>query len=478
VLRLKSTDRELLDTDSGARTVKSLFPGEQRLGLLTDLYELTMAAAYWSAGLAGNRATFDLFFRELPPHRSYMVTAGLEQVVHYLLNLRFSQSDISYLRSQPVFAYAPSGWYDALRSLRFTGDVWAIPEGTVVFPKEPLMRVTAPAMEAQLAETYLLTSLAFQTSVASKAARLVTAARGRSVVDFGSRRAHGPQAGLLAARASFIGGCSGTSNTAAAEQLGIQPVGTMAHSWIMAFEDEREAFRHFAAVFPERATFLIDTYDTIEGARNAVRCGAKAAAVRLDSGDFIALSKQVRRILDEAGWRDVTIFASGDLNEYKIENLLAAHSPIDSFGVGTELVTVADAPSLGVVYKLVDFEGTRDHSGRIKLSAHKQTYPGLKQVFRDSEYDGKFRRDMIGLASESLAGEPLLQLVVTHGKLVSPMPPLQQIQQHCRNQLERLPAPLLALERRTTYPVEISFALQAEYDRLARLQALSAVSAK
>ena len=469
VLRRKFFSGDLLHSGSAAsdQTPTALFLNEQRLGIVTDLYELTMAAAYWSAGLADNRATFDLFFRELPPHRSYMVTAGLEQAVHYLLNLQFAESDVNYLRSQPVFAHAPADWYEALRRLRFTGDVWAIPEGTVVFPNEPLMRVTGPAMEAQIAETYLLTSLAFQTSVASKAARLVSAAGGRNVVDFGSRRAHGPQAGLLAARASFIGGCVGTSNTAAAEQLGIQPVGTMAHSWIMAFEDEREAFRNFAAVFPERATFLIDTYDTIEGARNAVRCGAKPAAVRLDSGDFVALSKQVRQILDEAGWRDVTIFASGDLNEYKIANLIAAGSPIDSFGVGTELVTVAEAPSLGVVYKLVDFEGTRDHSGRIKLSTHKQTYPGRKQVFRESRSDGTFHRDVIGLASESLPGEPLLELVVSGGKLVRPMPSLQNLQLRSRNQVGRLPTPLLALERGWTYPVEISSMLQAEFDRLA-----------
>lgn len=457
-------------TRTGANAPKALVPESDRLGLLTDLYELTMAAGYWSAGLAQRRATFDLFYRELPLHRNYVVAAGLEQAVHYLLNLRFSDDDIAYLQSLPVFAHVPTGWYDALRDLRFTGDVWAIPEGTVVFPGEPLVRVTAPIMESQIAETYLLTCIAFESSVATKAARLVTAARGRGVVDFGSRRAHGPQAGLLAARASFIGGCVGTSNTAAAAQLGIPPLGTMAHSWIMAFEDEREAFRHFAAVFPGRATYLIDTYDTLQGARNAVRCGARPAALRLDSGDIATLSRQVRHILDEAGWTDVTIFASGDLNEYKLEQLLAAGSPIDAFGVGTDLATVADAPSLGVVYKLVEFEGIGDHSGRIKLSTGKRTYPGRKQVFRETTPDRCFRRDVIGLEAEPLPGQRLLEPIMARGNLTQSLPTIHGIQQRCREQLQHLPADLHALDRRTAYPVEISNSLQAEYDRLALLQ--------
>ncbi len=442
----------------------------ERLGIVTDLYELTMSAAYWSAGLAERRATFDLFFRELPPRRNYMVAAGLEQALHFLLHFQFTDDDIRYLKSLPNFAHASAGWFDALRKLRFTGDVWAIPEGTVVFPGEPLMRVTARLMEAQLVETFLLTSLAFQTSVATKAARLLTASRGRDVVDFGSRRAHGPQAGMLAARASFIGGCTGTSNMAAAELLDIPPVGTMAHSWIMAIEDEREAFERFAAVFPDRPTFLIDTYDTVEGARNAMRCSRRPGAVRLDSGDIGQLAREVRALFDAGGWHDVKIFASGDLNEYKIDALVAAGAPIDAFGVGTELTTVADAPSLGCVYKLVELEGT-DHSGRIKLSTGKRTYPGRKQVFRLTGNAGKYQSDVIGLAEEKLPGEPLLQPVMTEGKLLQPLPPLQELQSHCCRQREQLPSPLHDLDGRSAYPVEISEALQAEYDRLARLWA-------
>jgi nicotinate phosphoribosyltransferase len=456
-----------LELSNRRGALEPLMPDPTHLGLLTDLYELTMAAGYWSAGVAERSATFDLFFRELPARRNFIVAAGLEQAVHYLLNLQFSDGDLAYLSSLPVFRHVPAGWFDALRSLRFTGDVWAMPEGTVAFPGEPLLRVTAPLMQAQIIETYLLTSLAYPSSVSTKSARIVRAAQGRSVVDFGTRRGHGPQAGLLAARASFIGGCSGTSNTLAAQRLGIPPLGTMAHSWIMVFEDEREAFEKFAMVFPQQATFLIDTYDTLEGARNAIRSGARAAALRLDSGDLLSLSWQVRKILDDAGWHDVAIFASGDLNEYKIEQLVAARSPIDAFGVGTELATVADAPSLSVVYKLVDFEGPGDHTGRIKLSSGKQTYPGRKQVFRESGPDGVFRRDVIGLSSEALSGKPLLLPIMSDGRLSRPLPTLRHAQKFCAEQLAQLPQELHVLERHANYSVEISRALRAEFEGLA-----------
>jgi nicotinate phosphoribosyltransferase len=444
-----------------------LIPLPAQLGLFTDLYELTMAAAYWSAGLAERRATFDLFYRELPPHRNFIVAAGLEQAIHYLLNVRFSADDISYLRGLPVFRHVPAEWFNVLGKLHFTGDVWAVPEGTVVFPGEPLLQVTAPIMEAQIVETYLLASLAYPSSVATKAARIVSAAGGRSLVDFGTRRAHGPQAGLLAARASFIAGFHGTSNTLAAHRLRIPPLGTMAHSWIMAVGDERHAFQQFAAVFPHHATFLVDTYDTLEGARNAVRCGTRALAIRLDSGDLATLSRQVRRILDDAGWHGVTIFASGDLNEYKIQQLVAAQCPIDGFGIGTELATVADAPSLSVVYKLAEFESPGENGGRIKLSPGKFTYPHRKQVFRRSNSNAQFVGDAIALASESLAGEPLLEPCISAGTLTRPLPSLVDIQLVCRRQIERLPQELRAIDRRASYPVEISTSLQAEFNRLA-----------
>jgi nicotinate phosphoribosyltransferase len=442
-----------------------------RLGLVTDLYELTMAAAYWSAGLADRQATFELFFRSLPPGRSYMVAAGLEQALYYLLTARFTDEDIAYVRGLPVFAHAPAAWFGSLCDWHFTGDVWAIPEGTVVFPNEPLMRVTASLDEAQIVETYLIAALAYPTSVATKAARVATAARGRSVVDFGTRRGHGPQAGMWAARAAFIGGCQGTSNVAAAERLGIPPVGTLAHSFIMAVEDEREAFEKFSTVFPDRPTFLIDTFETVEGARNALRATRRPGQVRLDSGDLVPLSREVRRILDDGGAPEVKIFASGDLNEYKIAALMAAGAPIDAFGVGTELTTVADAPSLGCVYKLVELsDGRGSQSGRIKLSAGKRTYPGRKQVFRQRDPDGRFDHDVIGLDDERLPGERLLVEVMRAGQLLGPLPSLSTLQSRCREQLDCLPPALLALDGRTTYPVEISAALDAEFDRLARVK--------
>ncbi len=453
-------------------TPDGLLLDASRLGLVTDLYELTMAAAYWSAGLADRSATFELFFRSLPASRSFMVAAGLEQALYYLMNVRFADDDIRYLRGLAIFAHAPAAWFESLCEWRFTGDVWAIPEGTIVFPNEPLLRVTAPLAEAQIVETYLLTTLAYQSSVATKAARVCTAARGRGVVDFGTRRGHGPQAGMWAARAAFIGGCVGTSNVAAAERLGIPPLGTLAHSFIMAIEDEREAFESFAAVFPDRPTFLIDTFDTLEGARNALRTLHRPGQVRLDSGDLAALSREVRRVLDEGGAPDVKIFASGDLNEYKIDALVAGGAPIDAFGVGTELTTVADAPSLGCVYKLVEVAGgsggEAGETGRIKLSAGKRTYPGRKQVFQHLGPDGRFDRDIIGLADEQLPGERLLEQVMRDGQLVGPTPGLGSLQERCRTQLGRVSTELLAIDGHTTYPVEMSDALEAEFQRVAR----------
>src|ERR1043166_5288826 len=313
-----------------------------------------MAAGYFVHGLARQRATFELWVRRLPVCRNYLITAGLEQAVHYLEHLSFAPEQIEYLRRHRAFQNVQAEWFEHLKQFRFTGDVWAIPEGTVIFAGEPLMRITAPLEEAQVIETYLITTITYQTMVASKAARVATVARGRDVFDFGSRRAHGPQAGLLAARAAYIGGCVGTSNAEAGRLLDIPTLGTQAHAWIMAFGDEQDAFRRFAQVFPQSATLLIDTYDTAQGVRNALASGAAMQAVRLDSGDLLALSREVRQILDQAGRSDVKIVASGDLNEYKIDDLLAQGAPIDAFGVGTELVTSRDDPSLGMVYKLVE----------------------------------------------------------------------------------------------------------------------------
>jgi nicotinate phosphoribosyltransferase len=445
----------------------SLFPDDRHLGLLTDLYELTMAAGYYVHGLADQRATFELWVRHLPPGRNYLVAAGLEQAVHYLQHIRFAPEQVEYLRSHPAFRDVPAGWFERLSNLKFDGDLWAIPEGTVVFADEPLLRVTGPLMVAQLAETYLMTTLTVQTMVAAKAARIAEAARGRAIVDFGSRRAHGPQAGLLAARASYIGGCAGTSNAEAGRLLGIPTMGTQAHSWIMAFGDEMEAFRKFGEVFPEASIVLIDTYDTLQGVRNALASGAPMQAVRLDSGDLGQLSREVRHILDAAGRSDVKIVASGDLNEYKIDELVGAGAPIDIFGVGTELVTSRDEPSLGTVYKLVEQETPQGTVGRFKLSTDKKTYPFAKQVYRHSNADGTFAGDLIARATESMGAEPLLVPVLKDGRLLQPLPALESSRRRCAEQRARLPKELLGLKPCKGYPVRMSDQLEDELRRLA-----------
>jgi nicotinate phosphoribosyltransferase len=441
---------------------QSLNPDDKHLGLETDLYELTMAAGYDVCGMADERVTFELWVRRLPSCRNYLVAAGLEQAVHYLQHLSFAPEQIAYLREHPVFRHVPASWFERLANFRFEGDVWAIPEGTVAFPGEPLLRVTGPLMQAQVAETYLITTLTVQTLIASKAARAVTAAQGRPIFDFGSRRAHGPQAGLLAARAAFIGGCTGTSNTEAGRLLGIPTLGTQAHAWIMAFQDEQEAFRKFGQVFPESSTLLIDTYDTVQGVRNALASGAAMQAVRLDSGDLGQLSKEVRAILDGAGRQDVKIVASGDLNEYKIRDLLAGGAPIDVFGVGTELVTSRDEPTLNVVYKLVEQETPEGTFGRFKLSLGKKSYPYPKQVYRQQDAHGIFRGDRIVKATSHEEGEPLLVPVLHQGKPAQALPSVEEIRRRCAEQLHRLPPELLVLEQRQTYPVQISEELEAE----------------
>jgi nicotinate phosphoribosyltransferase len=459
-------DRGPVADESEALMTQSLFPDDRHLGLLTDLYELTMAAGYHVHGLAEQRVTFELWMRRLPACRNYLVAAGLEQAVHYLQNLRFAPEQIAYLRGHPAFRDVPADWFERLAGLRFDGDLWAVPEGTVVFAGEPLLRVTGPLQVAQLAETYLITTLTVQTLVASKAARVVSAARGRPVVDFGSRRAHGPQAGLLAARAAYLGGCTGTSNTEAGRLLGIPTVGTQAHAWVMAFDDEVEAFRKFGQVFPRTATLLIDTYDTVQGARHALASGSPMQAVRLDSGNLAELSREVRRVLDAAGRTEVQIVASGDLNEYKIRDLLAAGAPIDLFGVGTELVTSRDEPTLSTVYKLVEQETPQGAVGRLKLSAEKKSYPFAKQVYRQVAAGGTFKGDLVARASEPPAGEALLVPVLQAGRLLHPLPALAESRARCTDQCARLPRELLELERGGTYPVRVSDELEDAARRL------------
>jgi nicotinate phosphoribosyltransferase len=435
-----------------------------RYGLATDLYQLTMAAAYFENGIGAQTATFELFVRHLPPPRGYLLAAGLEQAVEYLRGLRFDGPSIDYLRALPVFAAVGPGFWEYLRGFRFTGDVDAMPEGTAVFDNEPLLQVRGPLIEAQMVETFLLATLNYQTLVASKAARMVEAAAGRGVVDFGARRAHGFDAALVAARAAVIGGCVGTSNVLAGQAFGLQVYGTAAHSFTMAFERETDAFRAFQRVFPRHAILLIDTYDTLQGARRAAALGPGLTGVRLDSGDLATLSRQVRAILDEAGLPKAIIVASGDLNEAKIAALVAAGAPIDLYGVGTDLVTSRDAPALGVVYKLVAVDEGAQHRSVRKLSPEKSTYPDAKQVFRARAADGRFTGDTLALKSETLPGEPLLAPVLRAGEPIAPLPALAEIQARAKAQREALPEGVRRLQDAEPYPVEISAGLQRVTD--------------
>ena len=426
--------------------------------LFTDLYELTMGAAYIRGGLDRRIATFDLFVRTLPGPRQFLVAAGLADVVDFLERLSIDDAELAYLESTGRF---DDDALEAFSRLRFTGDVWAVPEGEVVFANEPIVSVTAPLLEAQVVETRLINLVGSQTMIASKAARIATACAGRPFVDFGARRDHGGDAAMQAARCSWIGGASGTSLVAAGQRFGLPLSGTMAHAYVMSFADEREAFRSFARTFPDGAVLLIDTYDTEEGARRAVEVGRELAGegvhltgVRLDSGDLVRLSRSVRAILDEGGFADVSIFASGDLDEYRITELLGAGAPIDAFGVGTQLGTSADAPNLGAVYKLV-----ADESGpKMKLSEEKVTLPGRKQVWRVSRRETS-HHDVIALADEQLEvdeGEatPLLEHVVSGGTRTGELPSLDDSKRRREAAVAALPSRLRSLQQRER-PYEI-----------------------
>ena len=422
-------------------------------GLLTDLYQLTMAAGYFLAGKAGEKATFELFVRRLPENRNFLLAAGLQQAVEYLLNLSFSAEEIEYVRSLPQFRRVAPEFFDMLCGLRFTGDLFAMREGTPFFPGEPLLTVRAPLIEAQIVETYLLSVVGFQTLIASKAARVVESAGGRSVIEFGTRRAHSPEAGVLAGRAAYIGGCIGTSNALTGFRYGVPVFGTSAHSWVMSFESELDAFRRLQEMLGTRTIYLIDSYDTLQGARHAVSLGKPLWGVRLDSGNLVELSRGVRRILDEAGLRDAKIMATGDLNEYKIIELVAAGAPLDAFGVGTELATSSDLPSLGVVYKLVELDSASGRRYTAKFSEDKRTVPGAKQVFRYHDHD------MVGLASEwgEPGSEALLRPTIINGRLAASLPDVHASREYATACLDRLPTACRSLfPCDEMWPVEFS----------------------
>jgi nicotinate phosphoribosyltransferase len=444
-------------------------------GLLTDLYELTMAAGYLQTRFDAH-ATFELFVRHLPAQRNYLVAAGLEQALQYLENVNFTAEEIDYLRRHPMFRHIRPEFFDYLAKFRFSGDVWSMPEGSLVFPGEPMLRVTASIIEGQVLETFLLSTLSYQTMIASKAARVVTAAQGRQVVDFGARRAHGSQASVFAARAAVIGGCSGTSNVLAGQQFGINTYGTQAHSWVMAHEEEAEAFRNFLSVFPEGSVLLLDTYDVRRAVEQIIAMGRKPAGVRLDSGDLAKDSRWVRRKLDRAGWKEVKVFASGDLDEFKIAALLKKGAAIDAFGVGTALATPGDAPHLNLIYKLVEVEREGTVHEAAKLTRAKATYPGKKQVFRRSGKHSEFSDDKIALEGEpGNVGEALLLEVMREGRRTAPAEPVDILRDRCIASLARLPQRYRAINRTALYPVRYSKGLQESLEKVRQRVRRSAV---
>ena len=439
----------------------------EKNSLIVDLYELTMAAAYFQNRVQ-SVATFELFIRELPRERSYLVAGGIESALDYLETLRFAADEVEFLRTQPAFRTVQPEFFDFLEKFRFTGQVHAVPEGTLVFAEEPLVRVTAPILEAQIVETYLLSVIHFDTLIASKAARVVEAARGRSVLEFGTRRAHGPEAGVRAAKSAFVGGCEATSNVLAGRLYGIPLAGTAAHSWSMVFPTEREGFERLLDVFPETAILLVDTYDAIQGTEVAAALGRKLKGIRLDSGDMAKTSHAVRRILDTHGLKETRIVASGDLNEHKIDALLEQGAPIDVFAVGTQLATSSDVPALGVVYKLVEVERDGKFAPKAKFSDQKVSHPGRKQVFRFSR-GGRFTEDLIACEGEVFPeASPLLQPVMSDGRRVGTKTDVHENRTRALAGLSQLPEGCKRLENPVPYPVRKSPALERLLEEVRR----------
>jgi nicotinate phosphoribosyltransferase len=436
--------------------------------LRTDLYQLTMMQAYWKSG-HNPEATFDYFVRKIP-FGSYLITAGLAYVMDYIENLRFEDDDIEYLMTQ---GFDP-GFLEYLWDFRFTGDILAIPEGSIAFPLEPIIRVTAPIIEAQLIETFLLNKMNFSTLIATKASRVVHAAKSRSIAEFGLRRAQG-DGHLEATRATYIGGCASTSNVMAGKKLGIPVSGTMAHSFVTSFDHEIDSYRAYADAFPKKCFLLIDTYDSIEGAKKAVivgkeleKKGEKLLGVRLDSGDLAELSKHVRKILDDSGLDYAKIVASGDLNEWKIEELMRKSAKIDMFGVGTELITGRPTPALDGIYKLSDVVEHGKHIPKMKLSEEtvKATLPGKKRVWRFFD-NGKFKKDIISLEDEIVGdAKPLLEQVVKNGKIICKRYSLDEIRQVAADNFSNLPDKYKRLDGAPVYPVEFSAGLVALREKI------------
>jgi nicotinate phosphoribosyltransferase len=427
--------------------------------LLTDLYQLTMVQAYLESSQI-DTAVFEFFVRKLPPQRGFLMAAGLDQALDFMENLRFSTDELNWLEKTGRFN---ARLIDYLANFRFSGEVHAMPEGTLFYRNEPILRVTAPLPEAQLVETRLINILQFQTLIASKAARMVQLAPDKLLVDFGLRRAHGADAGLMAARASYIAGFAGTATLLAEKAFGIPTYGTMAHSFIQSFDDETAAFEAFARARPQNLTLLIDTYDTEAGARKVValaprlkESGIAVRAVRIDSGDLAQLAKSVRRILDAGGLKDTGIFASGGIDEDTLVGFARQNAPIDGIGIGTSLVTSFDAPALDCAYKLQEYAGLP----RRKRSTGKATWPGRKQVWRRYDRDGRMMADTLSTEGALHEGEPLIHPVMEGGRRIGPQPSLHDIRAHARHELERLPAELREISPLASYPVQVSASLE------------------
>ena len=437
---------------------------------LTDLYQLTMLQGYFDQGMK-ETAVFEFFVRKLPAKRNFLIAAGLDQALAFLETVQFSPEELGWIASYGAFR---PGFVRYLEALRFSGDVHAMAEGTVFFPNEPILRVTASIAEAQLVESRLINLLHFETLIASKAARSVLMAPGKLLVDFGFRRAHGAEAGVLAARASYLSGFAGSATVMAAPLFGIPVYGTMAHSFVQAHDDETTAFEHFARSLPENVILLIDTYDTEAAAEKVVRLapklmkdGIKVKGVRLDSGDLADHAFKVRRILDRGGLQNTTIFASGSVDEYVLERLMKQNAPIDGFGIGTHMDTSADAPYLDCAYKLVEYAG----KARRKRSEGKVLWPGRKQVFRRYDEAGRMHSDILSLEGDQQEGEPLILPVMKGGRRLTLPEPLQRSRERALAELERLPEPLKSLEAGPVYPVTVAQAVKNLASEVDALQA-------
>ncbi len=437
------------------------YVNDENMILSTDFYQLTMTAAYFQYNLENNIkeeddiAAFELFIRKFPKNRNYLIFAGLEQAIYYLLNARFTKRTIDFLRNKPVFKRIDSSFFDEyLPNFKFNLNVWSMEEGNYFFPNEPIMRIQGPIIHAQLAETYLLNVINYQTLVASKASRIRNIALDKILLEFGTRRSHSPLAGVYAARASYIAGFNGTSNVIADIELGINSTGTMAHSFVQKFDKEIDSFKTYFDIYDENSILLIDTYDTEKGAEKCAQFGNKIKGVRIDSGDLINHAIKVRKILDEIGCEKVLIVASSDLNEYKIKEIIDQNAPIDAFGVGTELATSRDDPTIAGVYKLIEYNNTP----KIKISEEKITYPGIKQVYRVFEKNGKFKEDILALDDESTPSDstPLLQPIMKNGELIRKLPEIDDIQAFYRENIKKLPERYKDLNEVQTFELKLS----------------------